>query len=296
MADEINELRLLVQLVASGGLTSASIALNSSPPAISRRLAAMEHRLGVRLIDRHARRFRLTEEGARLHELALSIIADVEEAEAEISIESQPRGRLRVSVPVHIGRECVAPLVALFTTRFPFVSVELVLTDAEINLAEDEIDIALNVGQPTAQSVISRRLLGNRRVVCASPDYLKRMGKPNSPSDLLKHECILLVRGRRVFDRWQFRYDQKIIEIHVRGRMLTNSSEVSYRWALEGYGITMKAFFDIEHDLGTGRLVECLHEFASEAIDLYIVYGVRKHLPARARAFIDFLVKEFERD
>ncbi|NVZ24685.1 LysR family transcriptional regulator [Pseudomonas gingeri] len=295
MADEINDLRLLVQLVSSAGVTKAAITLNSSPAAVSRRLTALENRLGVRLIDRHARRFRLTEEGALLHERALSILEQVDEVEAEISVGSQPSGRLRVCTPVHIGRTDIGPWVAQFTQRYPHVSVELVLTDAEVNLVEEEIDIVIGVGEPDSQSVVRRSLLVNRRVIVASPDYLQRKGAPRVPEDLLKHDCLLLVRGRRVFDRWRFVEDGKAYELQVRGRMLTNSSEVTHQWALSGYGIAVKMLYDITEDLAAGRLVECLPEFASDGIDLYICYAARRHLPGRARVFIDFLVEAMAR-
>jgi DNA-binding transcriptional LysR family regulator len=295
MADEINDLRLLVQLASSVGVTKAAIALNSSPAAVSRRLTAMENRLGVRLIDRHARRFRLTEEGVLLHERALSILAQVDEAEAEISADGQPNGRLRVCTPVHIGRTDIGPLVAQFTQRYPYVSVELVLTDAEVNLAEEDSDIAICVGEPDSQSVVRRRLLSSRRVIVASPDYLERKGVPRAPEDLLKHDCLLLVRGRRVFDRWRFVDNGNAFDLQVRGRMLTSSSEVTHQWALSGYGIVVKMQYDIVEDLAAGRLVECLPEFASDSIDLYICYAARRHLPGRARVFIDFLVEAMAR-
>jgi DNA-binding transcriptional LysR family regulator len=291
MADEINDLRLLVQLVSSAGVTKAAIVLNSSPAAVSRRLTALENRLGVRLIDRHARRFRLTEEGVLLHERALSILAQVDEAEAEISVGSQPSGRLRVCTPVHIGRSDIGSLVAQFTQRYPHVSVELVLTDAEVNLVEEDIDIAICVGEPDSQSMVRRRLLPSRRVIVASPDYLERKGTPRVPEDLLKHDCLLLVRGRRVFDRWQFVDNGNAYDLQVRGRMLTSSSEVTHQWALSGYGIAVKMQYDIVEDLAAGRLVECLPEFASDSIDLYICFAAKRHLPGRARVFIDFLVE-----
>ncbi|MDB5761407.1 MAG: transcriptional regulator, LysR family protein [Herminiimonas sp.] len=296
MADDISDLRLLTQLVAAGSLTEASKRLNSSLPAVSRRLADMESRLGVRLIERHARRFRLTEEGEALYERALHIVAEVDEAEAEASARGKaPQGRLRVICPVQIGRQRIAPLAARFSALNPGVHIELVLSDAVIDVTADEADLALHVGLPTNQSMVARLLLASRRVVCASPAYLAAHGAPQRPEDLSAHQCLRLVRGRRLIDRWRFECDGAIREMQVSGRLSTTSSEVLYQWALEGYGIGIKALWDIEEDLATGRLVECLAPFACDNIDLFVVYASRPLLPLRMRAFTDYLIKQLGR-
>jgi DNA-binding transcriptional LysR family regulator len=292
MADEISELRLLTQLVAAGSLTEASKRLNSSLPAVSRRLGAMEARLGVRLIDRHARRFQLTEEGALLYERARRILAEVDEAEAEASAGSRaPRGSLRMICPVHIGRVHIAALVARFSGMYPGVQVELVLSDAQVDVSADEADIALSVGLPSNPLVVARRFAEGRRVVCASPAYLARHGVPKVPEDLADHECLRLVRGRRRVDRWRFQRAGELFEVPVNGRLVTTSSEVMYQWALDGYGIGIKGLWDIQHDLDTGRLVECVRSFACDDVDLYLVYMRRPHLPSRMRVFVDFMME-----
>jgi len=293
MADEISDLRLLARLVEAGSLTSAAIRINSSLPAVSRRLAAMENRLGVRLIERRARRFQLTDEGFALHARALSILSDIDDAEAEISLQQgSPRGKLVICAPVHIGRAQIAGLIAEFARTHPAISVELMLSDAEVDVAEDGIDVILNIGPPKAQSVIARRLLPSRRVVCAAPGYLARMGIPKVPDDLLKHECLLIVRGLRTIDRWRFKENGEEREVQVHGRLSTMSSEVAYQWILHGEGVGIKALWDIHHDLASGRLVECLSDYACDVADLYLVYAARKHLPLRMRSFIDFIVEK----
>lgn len=297
MADEISDLRLLTQLVAAGSLTEASKRLNSSLPAVSRRLGAMEARLGVRLIDRHARRFQLTEEGALLHERARRILTEVDEAEAEASAGGRaPRGSVRMICPVHIGRVRMAGLVASFSRMYPGVQVELVLSDAQVDVTADEADVALSVGLPANPLVVARRFAGGRRVVCASPDYLARHGVPQVPEELADHDCLRLVRGSRRMDRWRFQRDGELFEVPVSGRLVTTSSEVMYQWTLDGYGIGIKGLWDIAHDLESGRLVECVRSFACDDVDLYLVYARRPHLPPRIRVFVDFLMAEAIRD
>ena len=294
MSDEISDLRLLTHLVAAGGLSEAARRLNSSASILSRRLSAMETRLGVRLFTRTTRRFMLTNEGSLLHERALQIVADVDEAEAEASTQGkEPRGMVRVGAPMQIGRRLVAPLIARFSERFPGVAVQLVLSDAGFDVVDDELDVALRVGMPDDPSVIVRKLLASRRVVCATPAYFAQHGTPMNPAELLQHNCLCLIRGRRVFNTWTFKYDGQPSTLKVSGSLATTSGEVLYDWVMLGKGIGLKGLWDIESDLREGRLVECLADFSGEPIDLYAVFASRTHMPPRMRVFIDFIADAF---
>jgi DNA-binding transcriptional LysR family regulator len=293
MQDEISDLRLFTHLVAAGSLSEAARRWDSSPPVMSRRLAALEARLGVRLITRTSRRFTLTEEGALLHERALKIVADIAEAEAEASAKVEsPRGRIRVGAPMQIGRQLIAPIIARFTDRYPGVSVQLVLSDAGLEVIDDELDIAIRNGLPGDQNVVARKLLSSRHVVCATPAYLKRHGTPKTPEDLHGHNCIRLVRGRQIFDRWVFEEAGQRREVQVTGTLSTTSGEVVRDWALAGKGIAFKALWDIAEDLGSGKLRECLAAFSCSEIKLYAILPTRVHMPPRLRAFVDFLAAQ----
>jgi DNA-binding transcriptional LysR family regulator len=293
LSDEISDLRLFTRIVAAGSLSETARRIHSSLPAVSRRLAAMEERLGVRLIDRGSRRFTLTEEGGVLHERALTILRDLDAAEAEATAQAKhPRGRMRVGVPLEIGRRRIAPLVAEFTARYPGISIELVLSDSRVDILEEEIDIGLNVDAPQDSNLISRILLYGSRVIIASPEYLARHPAPAKPIDLLEHDCALLVRGRRVFDHWIFKEDGRVREIQVQGTLLTNNSEVMHEWALAGRAVTIKALWDVEDDIRAGRLVQLLKPFQCDELNLYATYATRAHLPPRMRLFIDFVVQE----
>lgn len=290
MADELNELRLFTRIVAAGSLSETARRLNSSLPAMSRRLSALEARLGVRLIERGSRHFALTEEGALLHERSIGILADLDATEAEVSLTVKaPRGRLRVGAPLEIGRRRIAPLVAEFTERYPGISVELALSDARQDVVGDELDVGIHVDLPSDGSIVSRKLLSSHRVVCASPDYVARHGQPATPSDLLSHNCILFVRGRHVFDRWSFAEGDARREVQVGGTLSTNNAEVMHEWALAGRGVALKALWDIEADLKAGRLVELLGSFSYPDLNLYLTYPTRNYLPPRVRVFIDFI-------
>jgi len=295
VSDEISDLRLFTRIVAAGSLSETARRIHSSLPAVSRRLAAMEERLGVRLVDRGPRSFTLTEEGSLLHERALTILRDLDAAEAEATAQTKhPRGRLRVGVPLEIGRRRIAPLVAEFTVLYPGITVELVLSDARVDILEDEIDIGIHVDQPQDGNLISRILLYSARVIVASPDYLARHGTPIKPDDLLNHDCSRLVRGRRVFDRWMFKEDGRIREVQVQGTLLTNNSEVTHEWALAGRCIAIKALWDVEDDIRAGKLVHLLQPFQCDVMNLHATYASRTHLPPRMRLFLDFVAQALQ--
>jgi DNA-binding transcriptional LysR family regulator len=287
--DEMSEIRLFVRMVTAGSLSETARRLNSSLPAMSRRLAGLENRLGVRLVDRSTRRFTLTEEGSRYHERAVKILADLDEAEAEISAKvSSPQGHIRVGAPPEIGRRRIAPLIAEFSQKYPRITIELSLTEAPIDVIGDDLDIgvhAIPVG-----NVVTRKIMSSRRVLVASPDYLAKHGTPAKPDELLEHKCICLVRKRHIFDRWTFSEGGRTREVQVRGVLMADNSEVAHEWAVMGCGITLKALWDIEDDLKAGRLVEVLAPFAVSDLYLYVFYPSRSHLPPRVRVFIDFLV------
>jgi DNA-binding transcriptional LysR family regulator len=289
--DEMSELRLFVRMVAAGSLSETARRLNSSLPAMSRRLASLEERLGVRLIDRSTRRFALTEEGARYHERAIKILADLDEAEAEISAKvSSPQGHIRVGAPLEIGRQRIAPLIAEFSKKYPRITIELSLNDAPIDVIGDDLDIGVHADQRSVGNIITRKIISSRRAIIASPDYLAKHGTPAKPDDLLAHECICVLRGRHIFDRWTFSEGGKTREVQVRGALRSDSAEVVHNWALMGRGVALKAFWDIEDDLKAGRLLEVLAPFTASEISLYVFYPGRTHLPPRVRVFIDFLI------
>jgi DNA-binding transcriptional LysR family regulator len=292
MSDEVSDLRLFTLMVAAGSLSEAARRLNSSPPAMSRRLVAMEQRLGVQLVERTSRHFNLTQEGALLHERAVRIVADIDEAEAEATAQAAtPRGRLRVGALTQLGRQRIAPLISAFGRAYPKVDIEYVLSDSGLDPVDDDLDVAIRIGLPQDPSLHVRKLLASRRVVCAAPDYLKRHGVPLRPDDLLRHNCIRLLRGRRIDDNWLFQDHGERKYVQVKGSLCTSSGEVMHAWTREGHGVAMKALWDIESDLAAGNLVECLGDYACDDIVLYAVFQRRPHTPARIEAFLDFMIR-----
>lgn len=290
MINDLNDLRLFVRIVAAGSLSETARRLNLSLPAVSRRLSAMEARLGARLIDRGTRHFALTEEGSLFHERGLAILSELDELEAQVSARTAtPFGHVRVGAPNEIGRQRFAPLVAEFSRKYPHVTVELVLTDGRMDILGDDLDVALQVDHPDDGNIVVKKLIASRRVVCASPAYIAQHGAPTVPEDLLQHRCLLLVRGRHVFDFWPFMKNGARRDVRVRGRLFSSSAEVVHGWARAGHGVVLKALWDVEEDLASGRLVELLPDYSCNEINLYATYASRIHLPRRVRLFLDHI-------
>ena len=294
MPDVVAELQLVQAIADAGGLSAAARVLGSSPPAMSRRLAELERRLGVKLADRSARRFRLTDEGATYLEQGRHILEALRDLETEVaSCGGAPRGRLRVGAPADLGRHYIAPLLAEFAIRHPGLKLHLVLSDAGLEVGEDGLDVAIRVGLPADPAVLTRKLLTSRRILCAAPSYLAEHGTPSCADDLLRHECLCLARRYGLQDRWRFSEgtDTKIVQ--VRGALTSSDGEVLRVWALEGRGLSLEAHWDVAGDIKDGRLVPVLDGLCAGTIELYATYLPSKPIPASIRLFVEQAVAAF---
>lgn len=291
VADGIGDIELFRAIVEAGGITAGALATGSSPPAVSRRLSALEARLGVRLAERSARRFRLTDEGTLYYEHCRTILADMRNAEAEVSARgATARGLLKVGAPTELGRRRIAPLLAEFAARHPGLEAHLVLSDAGLEVGQDAIDVALRIDRPDDPAVIARKIASVPRVVCAAPSYLAARGTPQKPADLAGHECLRLARRHRLHDRWRFRTDSGVEEIKVGGHLSSSSGDALHSWLLEGLGLSLEAHWDVAEDLEAGRLVECLADYWCDSIDLFATFPPGHPVPPRIRLFVDFMV------
>lgn len=290
--DEIRQLRIYAAIAETRNLSAAARRLDSSTSIVSRCLSAMERRFGVRLATRTTRMLELTEEGRAYYERVQEILLAIEFADEEVSQKaSEPAGVLRVGVPSEIGRKRIAPLIASFSELHPKIDVRLVLSEG-LDVIKNSLDVAIRIGLPDDVGVIARKLLSSARVVCAAPRYLAQFGMPDTPASLASHDCIRLIIGRHVMDRWVFTNGGVRSEIPVNGALATDNGEVVHDWALEGRGVALKARWDIEADLKSGALVECLPDYQCDNIELYALYANRRHLSLRIRKFLDFIVEK----
>jgi DNA-binding transcriptional LysR family regulator len=276
--------------VDAGGISAGALAMGSSPPAVSRRLSALEARLGVRLAERSARRFRLTAEGTLFYEHCRGILASLRDAEAEVSAHGTAAlGLLKVGAPMELGRRRIAPLLADFAAQHPGLEVHLVLSDAGLEVGQDGIDVALRIDRPDDPAAITRKVASTRLVLCGAPSYLAERGVPEQPADLAGHECLRLARRHRLHDRWRFHGKGGVEEIQVRGSLSSSSGDMLHGWALAGRGLSLEALWDVAEDLQSGRLVACLSEYRCDEIALFAAFQPGHPIPPRVRLFVDFI-------
>lgn len=294
------ELGFFVCLATCGNLGAAARELGITTPAVSKRLSHMEARVGVPLVNRTTRRMSLTPEGEVFLEHARRILADISELNQLLSAsKGQPQGRLRVNATLGFGRLHVAPAISRYVLQYPQVDVQLQLSVDPPALSDDRFDVCIRFGEPGDARVISRRLASNRRLLCASPKYLAAHGEPKSPSDLVRHNCICIRQGDEAYGLWRFNADRETggggEAVKVRGNLTSNDGEVAVNWALDGHGILMRAEWDIERYLESGRLVRVLPQCRTPDADIYAVYPQRHQLSLRIRTFVDFLSTSFAR-
>jgi DNA-binding transcriptional LysR family regulator len=277
-----------------GSLAAAARELQVSPPAVSKRLAALEARLGVTLLNRTTRRLALTPEGETYLAQARRILGEIEALERELhGARSEPSGLLRVNATLGFGRMHVAPLIASFARLHPKVEVQLQLSVNPPPLTEDAFDVCVRFGEPPDARVIARRLAANRRLLCAAPGYLQRAGTPRTPHELAAHNLIAIRQGDEAFGTLRLRSGKRVETVRVRGNLSTNDGEIAVNWALAGHGIVLRAEWDIQRYLRSGRLRQVLENWQAPPADIYAVYPARHQATARVRAFVEHLEAAF---
>ena len=289
------ELTFFVMLTKLGSLSATARELGITPPAVTKRLVVMEQRLGVRLVNRTTRRLSLTAEGETYLAQASQILGAIRDMEESVtSSRAAPKGLLRVNATPGFGRTRIAPLVSRFAQRHPEVEIQLQLTDRPISLVEEAYDLAIRFGELPDTRLSARKLMSNRRFLCASPTYLKQAGIPQTLHDLQQHRCILHRQNDDAYGTWRLEKGRTTEMIKVRGAVSSNDGDVVMEWALEGHGIVQRSEWDVAKYLASGRLQVVLPTYTLAPADLYVYYLSRQQQPAKVRSFIDFLVDAFK--
>lgn len=290
--DRFLEMQTFCAVVDAGSFVKAADTLGFSKAAVSRYVAELEARLGVRLLHRTTRRLSLTEEGSVFNARCRELLSGVEEAEAEISSRSgAARGLLRVNVPVTFGIQHLAPLWEAFHELHPQVRLDVTLSDRVVDVVEEGYDLAIRIATLPSSSLISKRLASTRIVLCASPEYLELHGVPKHPSELADHEVIAYsywVTG----DVWQFDGPDGSVSVTIKPWMHSNNGDTCRAVGLAHQGVMLQPSFLISDDLAAGRLVEILPEYHSIELGIYAIYPTRKHVAPKVRALVDFLEKQ----
>ena len=295
------DLGFFIALANAGSLSAAAREQGISTAAVSRHLGLMESRLGIALVNRTTRRMGLTPEGEVYLDYARKIMGDIEGLETHLlGATAAPQGLLRVNATLGFGRSHIAPLVSQFARKHPKVDIQLQLSVNPPPSGDDAYDICFRFGNPPDSRSIARFIAANKRVVVASPAYLKKFGMPKTPSELAKHNCIGIRQGDEAYGLWRFTTakgkakEQQTESVKVRGNLTTNDGGVALNWALDGHGVLLRAQWDVEKYLQSGRLVELLPHHHSPDADIYAIYAERHRTSVRVKALIDFVEAAFK--
>ncbi len=286
---------VLAAVVETGNFARAGETLGLTPSAISRAVARLEARLGARLFERTPRVVSLTDEGRRFHALVAPLLNGLADAADTVAGGTTAvRGRLRVNVDPWFARLVLAPRLAGFMTRYPELSLELVVRDALGDLIGQGFDVAVRFGEPEPSGLIAEKLLETRIIACAAPSYLARHGKPRHPSelssDLARHACLMFRDPATGLPfPWEFQRGREVIAVKVQDRMVMNDLATKLEACIAGYGVAQSVAFGLEPYLKSGALVQILRDWADERYPLYAYHASRRHVPAKVRAFVDFV-------
>lgn len=288
--NDLSGLKLFERVVSLGSLTAAANELGISLAAASKRLANLEKRSGLQLIQRSTRKLSITDEGRTLYQHAQRILHEVSQAE-EALLKQQPHlaGSLKITAPNSFGHRILLPLLAQFHRHYPEIKLQLMFSDEVKDLISDGIDIAIRYGELPDSGLIARRLLENHRVLCAAPSYLNLHGSPQTLAELQQHRCIVI--GTHADTEWRFAEHK----VHVNAHFLCHDGEAGHELALQGVGIVMKSYWDVASDMKSGKLVQVLPKIAQSSAPINLVYVRQQNLTPRLQVLVEFLLKAMQK-
>lgn len=298
--DTLHSMRLFSEVVDSGSFSAAGRKFGLAASSVSRQVGSLEDTLGARLLNRSTRKLSLTEAGRLYHERVRQILADVEDANRSVShLEAIPRGMLRINGPTVFGRLHIAPHLPEFLRRFPEIDIDLTLTDHFVDVIEEGSDVVVRVGGLSDSSLFARRLAPNRRVICATPAYLDANGRPEKPSDLTQHTCIVY-KLHSTTAIWHICCGESGAkeQVQVNGRLTANNAEALHEAVLGDVGIALLPIWLVGQDLQAGRLERVLPtleaDLTKDETAIHAIYPHKRLLSAKVRAFVDFLVEKYQ--
>lgn len=300
--DKLGDIDLFVRVIKNEGLAAAGREVGLSPARMTARINGLEERYGVRLLNRTTRQISLTDEGRKFYLSCERILAEVEQAETSLQTgQTSFTGALRITAPSDLGQQHIAPVLSKFAEEHPGVIPYLYLSDSVVDLIGNGFDLGIRFGSLKDSTLIARRLASNRRVLCASPDYLQRKGIPMQPEELTQHDCLTMVRMAEPLTTWHFQRNGENSSISIQGTRSSNDGALIRRWAIEGAGIALKSYWDIADDIKAKRLVTIMENYQYDfnrtgttgRADLHVIYPNRKFISQRTLAFINALKDHF---
>ena len=286
------EMQVFTRVVDLGGFTAAAREFRLTPSGVSKLVSRLEARLGSRLVNRSTRKLHLTPEGQVFYQRAARILADMDEAEREAALGASPRGHLRVNANIPVGMRLIVPLIPRFLAENPQVTLDMVLTDTVIDLMQERADVAIRFGPLRDSRLVARKLGTTRMAVVAAPTYLNQYGTPSTPTELSRHRGIGWTFSRTLAG-WPFRGEAGVETCNAPPIVRASDGEAARQFALGGVGLARLSRFHVGPDIDAGRLVAVLEEFnPGDREDIHAVFlGRGGPLPARVRAFVDFLAE-----
>ena len=300
--NKLGDIELFIAVVDNNGFAAAGRQSGLSPASVSARIKNLEKHYGIRLLNRTTRTLALTQAGHEFYQACTNMLTEFEQAEEKLLTGNESiTGPLRITSTCDLGQQHISPLLSEFLLEHPGVVPCLHLSDGVIDIIDQGYDLAIRYGVLSDNRLIARKLANNKRVLCASPDYLKRRGMPTVPDELVHHDCLSMVRSDEPLTRWHFKTDTDIKSVIIKPARSTNDGALIRQWAIEGNGIAMKSVWDISQDLKSKRLVTVLDQFTpdfqrqgtAEGANLHLLYPNREFLPRRTRVFIDALARYF---
>ena len=292
--DRFKELTTFVEVAQRGSLSAAAREEGITPAMVGRRIDQLEERLGVKLFKRSTRKVTLTPEGSTFFEDCHRVLDELRTAEDSLTLGAKSAsGRLIITAPTAFGRKHIAPHLPAFISEHPNLAITLHLSERMVDLKNERFDLAIRIADMKSADLIAAKLARNHRVVCGSPSYFKRAGKPRSLAELSRHNCLVTSTEDGVADTWSFQDKGRQVPAKVAGNLQCNDGEVLTRWAISGEGLAWRSAWEVSEEVKRGRLVTVLDEYAFPGNNIYAVYPERRLLPAKVKFFIEFMKKTF---
>lgn len=294
--DQLSAMRAFVRVVQTGSFSATGREMNTSQTTISKKVAALEKKIGVKLLARSSRDHALTPAGTKYYQTCVDILGELDEAEAEARSEvASPQGTIRISAPVAFGRILLAPIMSEFFQRYPDIKVDLQLSDQHTDLISDGIDVAIRAKQLEDSTLIARHLFDNPMLVLAAPNYLQQHGEPKTPEDLKQHNCLVYSRMKDI-NVWSFTKQNQKHAVAVNGNFQSDNGDVLLEVALTGMGIVTLPIWMVEHHLKEGRLTQLMSDYTGQNLPFNAVYLQSRYTPLKVRCLIDYLKEKLPND
>lgn len=287
--DQLSAMRAFVRVVQTGSFSATGREMNSSQTTISKKVAALEKLIGVKLLTRSSRDHTLTPSGALYYQTCVDILNELDEAEAKARSEvALPQGVIRIAAPIAFGRLVIAPLIAEFFSLYPEIKVDLSLSDKHIDMISEGIDVAIRARKLEDSSLVARHLFDNHMLLLASPDYLAKHGEPQHPDELKQHNCLVYSQLQSI-NVWHFNRQDNQYSVPVNGNFKSDNGDVLLEVALTGMGLVQMPIWMVKEHLDSGRLQQVLSDFAGQNLPFNAIYPQNRYVPLKVRCFVDFL-------